>query len=206
MNVILLGPPGAGKGAQAKKISEAYGIQHISTGDVLRDNVARQTELGLKAREFMDGGRLVPDELIVALMKDRLASEDCEGGFVLDGYPRTLPQADALEGVKIDRVINVEVSDETAVTRISGRRMCRCGESYHLIFRKPEQEGICDKCGGGLYQRGDDREETVRKRLGVYRSQTAPLVEYYAGRGLLHTVDGEAEIGTVFERIKKALG
>jgi adenylate kinase len=211
MNIILLGPPGAGKGTQAKKISEYYSIPHISTGDILRENISNNTSLGLKARSYMSRGELVPDGLLITIIRDRLSKPDCRDGFLLDGYPRTVPQADALamilteSGKRIDAVLNIEVDDEGLIKRLSGRRMCTCGASYHLIFNPPEKEGICDKCKGTLYQREDDRPEAVRNRLIVYKKQTQPLIEYYNKKGILKIIDGDKDIRQIFEDIKKIL-
>lgn len=207
-NIILLGPPGAGKGTQARLIKEKFSIPQISTGDMFREALAKQTPLGIKAREYMEKGELVPDEIVTAMVSERLKEKDCESGFVLDGFPRTLAQARALEGSlsqmgkKIDLVINIVVDEEELVKRLSGRRTCRkCGAMYHIVFNPPQKDGICDKCGGELYQRPDDAEETVRNRLKVYKEQTEPLVRYYDERGLLVTVDGSGEIGEIFQRI-----
>ncbi len=211
MNIILLGPPGAGKGTQAKKISENYSIPHISTGDILRENISNNTPLGLKARSYMSRGELVPDELLITIIRDRLSKPDCRGGFLLDGYPRTVPQADALamimteSGKRIDTVLNIEVDDEDLIKRLSGRRMCTCGASYHVIFNPPKKDGICDKCGRALYQREDDRPEAVRNRLIVYKRQTQPLIEYYTVKEILKTIDGGKDILQIFEDIKKIL-
>ncbi len=212
MNLILLGPPGAGKGTQAKMISEKYGIPQIATGDILREAVAKGTELGKKAKEYMDRGELVPDEIVIGIVKERLKQPDCEKGFILDGFPRTLAQAEALDkmleelGKKLDAVINIDVSEEEIVKRIVNRRTCRnCGAVYHLIFNPPKVEGKCDKCGGELYQRDDDKEETVRERLRVYRERTEPLIEYYKKKGLLYDVDGTKDIEGVFKQIDEIL-
>jgi len=212
MNLILLGAPGAGKGTQAKLIVEKYGIPQISTGDMLREAVAKGTELGKKAKEYMDRGELVPDEVVIGIVKERLKQPDCEKGFILDGFPRTLKQAEELDkmleelGKKIDAVINVHVPEEEVVKRIVNRRTCKnCGAVYHLIYNPPKEEGKCDKCGGELYQRDDDKEETVRARYKVYKEQTEPLIEYYSKKGLLYNVDGTKSIEEVFEEIQKIL-
>ncbi|MCQ1530921.1 adenylate kinase [Lutispora saccharofermentans] len=212
MRIVLLGPPGAGKGTQAVKLVEKYNIPHISTGDIFRKNLKEKTELGLKAKEYMDKGLLVPDELVVDIVKDRLVEEDCAKGFLLDGFPRTVDQADALEtelsklGIKLDGVINIEVEDEVLIGRLTGRLVCRkCGATYHSKFNKPKAENVCDLCGGELYTRDDDKEETVKNRLLVYKNQTQPLIDYYTKKGMLKTIDGEADTDTVFAEICKAL-
>jgi adenylate kinase len=209
MRLVLLGPPGAGKGTQAKRIAERYQIPHISTGDILRENLREQTELGLKAKTYMDKGELVPDELLIDLIKERLSQPDCAKGFMLDGYPRTLPQAEALKQIlkdaPLDVVLNIDVPDEELITRLSGRRMCQCGASYHIKFNPPKQEGVCDVCGGMLYQRDDDREEAIRNRLQVYHKQTQPLIDYYTGASLLKTVDGTGSIDEIFDAITRIL-
>jgi len=208
MNLILLGPPGAGKGTQAKIIMDKYGIPQISTGDMLREAVAKGTELGKKAKEYMTQGKLVPDEIVIGIVKERLKQKDCEKGFILDGFPRTLAQAEALDrimgemGKKIDAVINVNVPEEEVVRRIAYRRTCRnCGAIYHLIYNPPKKPGICDKCGGELYQREDDKEETVRERYRVYKKNTEPLIEYYKKKGILFDVDGTKDIEGVKREI-----
>ncbi|RLI84371.1 adenylate kinase [Archaeoglobales archaeon] len=212
MNLILLGAPGAGKGTQAKLIVSKYNIPQISTGDMLREAVAKQTELGKKAKEYMDKGELVPDDVVIGIVKERLAQPDCEKGFILDGFPRTLKQAEALDkildelGKKIDAVINVAVPEDEIVRRIVNRRTCKkCGAVYHLIYNPPKESGKCDKCGGELYQRDDDREETVKERLKVYKAQTEPLIDYYSKKGLVYDVDGAKSIDGVFEEIKEIL-
>jgi adenylate kinase len=212
MNLILLGAPGAGKGTQAKFIVEKYGIPQISTGDMLREAVANGTELGKKAKEFMSQGKLVPDEIVIGIVKERLRQKDCEGGFILDGFPRTIAQAEALDrimaemGRKIDAVINISVPEEEIVRRIVNRRICRkCGAIYHLIYDPPKRPGICDKCGGELYQRDDDREEVVRQRFAVYRKSTQPLIDYYRKRGVLYEVDGTKDIESVKSEILSIL-
>ncbi|NHW22860.1 MAG: adenylate kinase [Archaeoglobales archaeon] len=212
MNLILLGAPGAGKGTQAKFIVEKYGIPQISTGDMLREAVAKGTELGKKAKEFMSQGKLVPDEIVIGIVKERLRQKDCKGGFILDGFPRTIAQAEALDrimaemGRKIDAVINISVPEEEIVRRIVNRRICRkCGAIYHLIYDPPKRPGICDKCGGELYQRDDDREEVVRQRFAVYRKSTQPLIDYYRKRGVLYEVDGTKDIESVKSEILSIL-
>ncbi len=212
MNLILLGAPGAGKGTQAKFIVEKYGIPQISTGDMLREAVAKGTELGRKAKEFMDEGKLVPDDIVIGIVKERLKQKDCERGFILDGFPRTKAQAEALDkimeemGKKIDAVINISVPEEEVVRRIVNRRTCRkCGAIYHLIYDPPKKPGTCDRCGGELYQRDDDREEVVRQRFSVYRKSTEPLIDYYRKRGILYDVDGRKDIGEVKAEILSVL-
>ncbi|MCI1305419.1 MAG: adenylate kinase [Lachnospiraceae bacterium] len=212
MRIIMLGAPGAGKGTQAKMISEKYGIPHISTGDIFRSNIKNGTELGRKAKTYMDQGQLVPDELTCDLVVDRIAQDDAKNGYVLDGFPRTIPQAEALKsalekrGEKIDFAIDVDVPDENIVTRMSGRRACvSCGATYHIVYNPPKQEGICDVCGKELVLRDDDKPETVKKRLEVYHSQTQPLIDYYKKDGVLVRVDGTQEIDTIFSQIQKLL-
>ncbi len=212
MNLIFLGAPGAGKGTQAKMVSEKYEIPQISTGDMLREAVAKGTELGKKAKEYMDKGELVPDEIVIGIVKERLQQPDCEKGFILDGFPRTLAQAEALDemlkelGKKIDAVINIAVPEEEVVKRIVYRRTCRnCGAVYHLIYNPPKEDNKCDKCGGELYQRDDDKEETVRERYKVYKQNTEPLIEYYRKKGVLYDVDGTKDINGVWEEIVSIL-
>jgi adenylate kinase len=212
MNIILLGPPGGGKGTQAKKIVEKYGIPHIATGDILREAVAKGTELGKKAKEYMDRGELVPDEIVIGIVRERLKQPDCEKGFLLDGFPRTIKQAEALDemlkelGKDIDAVIYIDVPEEEVVKRITYRRTCRnCGAVYHLIYAPPKEDNKCDKCGGELYQRDDDKEEVVRQRFKVYMENTAPLIEYYEKKGLLYRVDGTKSIDEVFSQIDEIL-
>ena len=213
MKIIMLGAPGAGKGTQAKKISEKYQIPHISTGDIFRANIKNGTELGKKAKTYMDQGLLVPDELVVDLVVDRVNQDDCANGYVLDGFPRTIPQAEALDaalaklGQKVDYAINVEVPDENIVNRMSGRRACvDCGATYHIVYAPTKVENICDKCGGTLILRDDDKPETVTKRLGVYHEQTQPLIDYYTTQGVLKTVDGTRDLNEVFQEIVDILG
>ena len=202
--IVLLGAPGAGKGTQAKLIASRYDLPHISTGDILRANIKGGTELGKLAKSYIDSGRLVPDEVVVAIVKDRLAEPDCREGFLLDGFPRTVVQAEALDKfAAVTHAIDIEVDPQEVVKRIAGRRMCACGESYH-VSTHPSQ--VCDKCGGVLYQRDDDREETVAARLEVYFAQTAPLIDYYAAKGVLRSVDGMKSVDEVFASIEKVLG
>ncbi len=212
MKIVMLGAPGAGKGTQAKMIATKYGIPHISTGDIFRANIKNGTELGKKAKTYMDQGALVPDELTLELIMDRFQQADCADGYVLDGFPRTIPQAEALtkalaaEGGKLDFAINVEVPDENIVSRMAGRRAClSCGGTYHIVYNPTKQEGICDACGGELVLRDDDKPETVAKRLEVYHSQTQPLIDYYAGQGILKEVDGTKEVSEVFDDIAAIL-
>ncbi len=212
MNLILLGPPGAGKGTQAKRIVEKYGIPQISTGDMFREAVAKGTELGKKAKEYMDRGELVPDEIVIGIVRERLSQPDCEKGFILDGFPRTIAQAEALDemlddmGRKIDAVINIVVPDEEIMKRIVYRRVCKeCGAVYNLIYSPPKQDGVCDKCGGELYQRDDDKEETVRERLRVYKEQTEPLINYYSQKEIIHDIDGTKDIEEVWKQIENVL-
>ncbi|NLC77814.1 MAG: adenylate kinase [Clostridia bacterium] len=213
MNLLIMGPPGAGKGTQAETLTAKLSIPHISTGDMFRKAISDGTELGKKAKEYMDAGQLVPDEVTIGIVKERLSEEDCQKGFLLDGFPRTVPQAEALEGIlrelgmELDAVLNVAVPDEKLVARLTGRRICRqCGASYHVLFNAPKKEGICDTCGGELYQRSDDSEETARNRLSVYHQNTAPLIDFYAKRGLLKEIDGDRPIPEVLIAIGKALG
>ncbi|MCH4192397.1 MAG: adenylate kinase [Butyrivibrio sp.] len=213
MKIIMLGAPGAGKGTQAQMIAEQYHIPHISTGDIFRANIKNGTELGKKAKAFMDKGQLVPDELTVQLLLDRVAQDDCKDGYVLDGFPRTIPQADVLDqeltklGDKVDYAINVDVPDENIIHRMSGRRAClKCGATYHIEHIPPKKEGICDKCGSELVQREDDKPETVKNRLSVYHEQTQPLIEYYTRKNILKTVDGTRDMKDVFSDIITILG
>ncbi|MGN0838314.1 MAG: adenylate kinase [Pyramidobacter sp.] len=213
MRIILVGPPGAGKGTQAEKIVAKYGVAHISTGDILRANVKAGTELGRKAKTYMDAGSLVPDEVIVGMMRGRLAEDDCSRGFILDGFPRTVPQAEALTallkemGIRLDGVILLDVDDETVVQRLCGRRMCRkCGKIFHVTFNPSARGNVCDACGGELYQRDDDKEEVIRHRLSVYHSQTAPLVDYYDRAGLLIRVNAAEAGDKVLSSIEARLG
>lgn len=213
MKIIMLGAPGAGKGTQAKKIAAKYEIPHISTGDIFRANIKEGTELGKKAKTYMDQGLLVPDELVCDLVVDRVQQDDCKKGYVLDGFPRTIPQAESLDaalsrlGEAVDYAINVEVPDENIVKRMGGRRACvGCGATYHLVYAAPKKEGICDNCGAELILRDDDKPETVQKRLGVYHEQTQPLIDYYTKRGILKEVDGTMDMGDVFKAIVEILG
>ena len=213
MKIIMLGAPGAGKGTQAKKIAEKYAIPHISTGDIFRANIKNGTELGNKAKTYMDQGLLVPDELVVDLVVDRVNQEDCVNGYVLDGFPRTIPQAEALDkalealGQAMDYAINVEVPDANIVNRMSGRRACvDCGATYHIEFAPTKVENVCDKCQGGLILRDDDKPETVQKRLNVYHDQTQPLIDYYTNKKILVEVDGTVDINDVFAAIVNVLG
>ncbi|MBR5339642.1 MAG: adenylate kinase [Lachnospiraceae bacterium] len=206
MKIVMLGAPGAGKGTQALRIAEQYGVPHISSGDIFRKNLKEGTELGLRAKAYMDEGLLVPDELTTDLVISRLREEDCKDGYVLDGFPRTLPQARALseklksEGARIDFALDIEVSDEEIVSRVSGRRICpKCGAGFHTLYNKPQIDGICDICGAELKMRDDDRPETVLKRLEVYHAETEPLIAYYNEEGILRTVDGSQSIDKVFE-------
>jgi len=212
LRLILLGPPGAGKGTQASAIVGKYNIPHISTGDIFRENIKNQTELGEKAKEYMDKGLLVPDELVISIVEDRLQKEDCKNGFLLDGFPRTLNQGETLDsvlskmGLKLDKVINLEVENEILIERAIGRRICKdCGAVYHIKFTPSKEEGICDNCGGKLYQRDDDTVETVGKRIEVYHKQTEPLIDYYSEKGLILNIDGSKDKKLLFEEIVKAL-
>lgn len=213
MKIIMLGAPGAGKGTQAKMIADKYSIPHISTGDIFRANIKNGTELGKKAKTYMDQGLLVPDELVVDLVVDRVGQEDCANGYVLDGFPRTIPQAESLDtaleklGSKVDYAINVEVPDENIVRRMSGRRACvSCGATYHIVHIPTKVEGICDRCGSELILRDDDKPETVKKRLAVYHEQTQPLIDYYNNKKVLVEVDGTKDMNDVFADIVKILG
>lgn len=213
MNLVMLGAPGAGKGTQAKILSDKYSIPHISTGDIFRDNIKRGTELGKKAESYMEKGLLVPDELVVDLVAERIRQEDCQEGFILDGFPRTIPQAESLEAVmeaagrKIDGAIDIAVPDAVITKRMSGRRACAvCGATYHVVNMPPEKEGVCDKCGGELVLRDDDQPETVLKRLDVYHEQTQPLIDFYEAKGLLVPVDGTKDIALITADIAKAMG
>jgi adenylate kinase len=212
MKIVMLGAPGAGKGTQARLISEKYGIPQISTGDIFRANIRDNTELGQRAKSYMDQGLLVPDQVTCDLVVDRIRRDDCAGGYILDGFPRTIPQAQALtkalsdHGSRIDYAIDVEVPDDNIVQRMSGRRACpKCGATFHIRYKMPQTEGVCDTCGSELIQREDDHAQTVQKRLDVYHSQTQPLIQYYREQGVLHTVDGTREMNTVFNDICAAL-
>ena len=213
MKIIMLGAPGAGKGTQAKKIAEKYHIPHISTGDIFRANIKNGTELGMKAKSYMDQGQLVPDDVTIGMLLDRISQEDCAEGYVLDGFPRTIPQAESLtkaleeRGESMDYAINVDVPDQTIVTRMAGRRAClACGATYHIVYNAPKKENVCDVCGEGLVLRDDDKPETVQKRLTVYHDQTKPLIDYYGKAGILVTVDGTQDLNKVFEDIVSVLG
>ena len=208
MKLILLGAPGAGKGTQAEKIVEKYSIPAISTGNIIRAALKEGTEMGLKAKSYMEAGQLVPDDVVIGIIKDRLAQSDCENGFILDGFPRTIPQAQALEdmGVAIDKVLDIEVPDEKITARMSGRRVCsKCANSYHLLYKKPKQEGICDACGGELVQRKDDAPETVQARLKEYHEMTEPLKDSYQKLGKLVIVEGQEEVADTTALVFKAL-
>ena len=213
MKIVMLGAPGAGKGTQAKMIAEKYSIPHISTGDIFRANIKNGTELGKKAKSFIDKGQLVPDELTLALIMDRFKEDDCKNGYVLDGFPRTIPQAEALDealkanGEKVDFAIDIDVPDENIVRRMGGRRACvNCGATYHIVYSPTKVEGKCDKCGEELIVRDDDKPETVLSRLEVYHNQTQPLIDYYNEQGILKSVDGTIDMKDVFNEIVKILG
>jgi adenylate kinase len=212
MRLILLGPPGAGKGTQAKDLVQKYGIPQISTGDILRKNLADKTPLGLEAKKFMDKGELVPDSVVVGIVRERLKEDDCKKGYILDGFPRTVPQAEALDAAladmktPIDKVLSIEVPDTELVKRLGGRRTCRsCQAGYHVVFKPSKKEGVCDSCGGELYQRDDDKEEAIKNRLKVYQSSTAPLIDYYKAKGQLATVDGVGGMKDILDRMVRAL-
>ncbi|MBQ9902611.1 MAG: adenylate kinase [Clostridia bacterium] len=208
MKIILLGAPGAGKGTQAEKISEALHIPQISTGNIIREALKSGSEVGLKAKSFIESGKLVPDEVVIDIIKERIAKDDCKDGFILDGFPRTIAQAEALDsmGVSIDKVLDINVADEVIASRLSGRRVCEaCGSSYHLVSKKPAVEGVCDKCGGTLIQRKDDHPDTVADRLKVYHEQTEPLKAYYEKKGLLRVVDGQDTVADTTYRTFCAL-
>ncbi len=211
MKLVLLGPPGAGKGTQASKIVDKYNLVHISTGDIFRKNLSENTPLGQKAKEYMDKGLLVPDDVTVEMVEDRLSWDDINGSYMLDGFPRTIAQAEAFDkileknGEKLDLALCIEADYSLLTKRITGRRMCKCGATYHVEFQPPKKEGICDKCGGELYQRDDDKEDTVVKRLKEYEEKTQPLVEYYKKQNILKTVNGSRTVEEVFEDISKLL-
>ncbi|NLM59384.1 MAG: adenylate kinase [Clostridium sp.] len=211
MRLVLLGAPGAGKGTQAVILSEKYNIPHISTGDIFRSNIKNNTELGKKAKEYIDKGLLVPDELTIDIVKDRINKPDCSDGFILDGFPRTIFQAQELDkilegmGIELDCVLNIDVSDEKIIKRLSGRRVCQCGKTYHILNNPPKKEGICDSCNGELFQREDDREEAVIQRLETYHKQTEPLIEYYEKSGKLVTVEGRESIDDTTKEVLDAL-
>lgn len=213
MNLILLGPPGAGKGTQAKKLVAELGIPQISTGDMLREAVKAGSPMGVKAKSYMDSGALVPDEVVVGIVEERIQQDDCAKGFMLDGFPRTTAQADALssmmesKGIRLDHVVCLDADKEELVRRLSGRRTCKqCMAPYHVEFNPPARPGVCDRCGGELYQRDDDKEEAIRARLVTYDRQTQPLIDYYRSRGLLRLVDGLGPVDEVYKRIRKVLG
>lgn len=213
MKIVMLGAPGAGKGTQAKMIAEKYGIPHVSTGDIFRANIKNGTELGKEAKQYMDQGKLVPDELTVKILLDRVAQDDCKNGYVLDGFPRTIPQANVLDealtklGDRIDYAVNVDVPDDNIINRMGGRRACvACGATYHIVYNAPKAEGICDTCGKELIIRDDDQPETVKNRLKVYHEQTQPLIDFYEGKGVLKSVDGTADMKDVFAAIVEILG
>ncbi|HET7578408.1 MAG TPA: adenylate kinase [Bacillales bacterium] len=212
MNLILMGLPGAGKGTQAERITDRFNIPHISTGDMFRAAIKEKTELGMKAKTYMDAGDLVPDEVTVGIVRERLGKDDCQNGFLLDGFPRTTEQAEALENIltdagrELDFVLYIDVDEEKLIERLSGRRICKeCGATYHIVFNPPETEGICDKCGGELYQREDDNKETVKNRLEVNKKQLQPMLSFYRERGYLHTINGNQDIDAVFEDIRQLL-
>jgi len=213
MNVILLGPPGAGKGTQAKRLVEKYHIPQVSTGDMLREALKEGTPLGLEAKKYMDQGGLVPDTVVIGLVKERIQKPDARGGYMLDGFPRTVGQAEALDrilgelGQKIDHVVSVEVPNSELLGRLTGRRTCRaCGAGFHVLFDPPKKEGVCDKCGGELYQRSDDNEVTVQSRLETYEAQTKPLIDYYKGQQKLRRIDGVGKMDDILARIQAVLG
>ncbi|MFB6469188.1 adenylate kinase [Cytobacillus sp. Hz8] len=213
MNLVLMGLPGAGKGTQAEKIVDSYGIPHISTGDMFRAAMKEGTELGLKAKSYIDQGALVPDEVTIGIVRERLSKEDCNKGFLLDGFPRTVPQAEALEdilkdlGKTIDYVINIDVDQDILMERLTGRRICKdCGATYHLVFNPPAKENTCDRCGGELYQRADDNENTVKNRLEVNVQQSKPLLDFYETKGYLRNINGQQDIQVVFEEVNRLLG
>lgn len=208
MNLILLGAPGAGKGTQAEKICEKYGIPAVSTGNIIREALKNGTDMGLKAKSYIDAGKLVPDDVVIGIIKDRLSEDDCKNGFILDGFPRTIPQAEALDnmGIVIDKVVDIEVPDDKIAARLSGRRVClKCGATYHLEFKKSAKEGVCDVCGDELVQRKDDKPETVIDRLNVYHEQTEPLKDYYAKTGKLVIVEGQEEVAETTALVFKSL-
>ena len=213
MDFILLGPPGAGKGTQAKLMIDKWNIPQVSTGDILRAAVREGTALGIEAKGFMDSGELVPDRVVIGIIAERLREEDAAEGFILDGFPRTIPQAEALQeilddlGRNIDHVISIEVDDEELVTRLTGRRMCKgCGESFHVVFNPSAKDGVCDRCSGELYQRDDDQEQTIRQRLTVYSEQTQPLIAFYEKQGKLRRIEGTGSIESIFSRVVEAAG
>ena len=212
MKIIMLGAPGAGKGSKASRIAKEYQLPHISTGDIFRANLKEETELGKRAKSFMDKGELVPDDITIAMLLDRIHKEDCKNGYILDGFPRTIPQAEALKEAlakkdeKIDLALDVEASDELIIKRMAGRRTCpACGAIYHIVTLPPKTEGICDRCGADLIQRKDDNEETVKNRLKIYHEVTEPLISYYKKEGILEEIDGAEELDKVFEKVKRII-
>ena len=207
MKIIFLGAPGAGKGTQAERICNELGIPAISTGNIIREALSNGTEMGLKAKSYIEAGKLVPDDVVIGIIKERLAADDCAAGYVLDGFPRTIPQAEALDamGAEIDRVVDIEVPDEAITRRMSGRRVCKCGATYHMEWKKPAKDGVCDICGGELYRRKDDEPETVLDRLKVYHDQTEPLKDYYEKQGKLRIVDGDKPIDEITRLVLEAL-
>ena len=207
MNLILMGAPGAGKGTQSAKISEKYNIPAIATGDILRAAIKAGTELGLAAKSYIDAGKLVPDSVVIGIIKEKIATAECANGFILDGFPRSIPQAEALDelGVKIDVVLSIEVADDKIVERMSGRRVCPCGASYHVVYNPPKTEDVCDKCGAALYVRADDAAETVKNRLSTFHAQTEPLKDFYQAKGLLVTVEGQEEVADTTAKVFEAL-
>ena len=207
MNLILMGAPGAGKGTQSAKISEKYNIPAIATGDILRAAIKEGTELGKAAKSYIDAGQLVPDSVVIGIIKEKIASDECKNGFILDGFPRSIPQAEALDalGVKIDVVLSIEVDDDKIVERMGGRRVCSCGASYHVVYNPPKTADVCDKCGAALYVRADDAAETVKNRLVTFHNQTEPLKEYYSKKGTLVTVEGQEEVADTTALVFAAL-
>ena len=208
MKIIFLGAPGAGKGTQAERVADALSIPTVSTGNIIREALSNGTEMGIKAKTYIEAGKLVPDDVVIGIIQERLAKDDCQNGFILDGFPRTIPQAEALEdmGIDIDKVVDIEVPDEAIKERMGGRRVCpKCGSTYHLVTKKPQKDGICDRCGAELVQRKDDAPETVADRLKVYHDQTEPLKDFYDKRGKLSTVVGVGSVEEIAERVKAAL-
>ena len=207
MNLILMGAPGAGKGTQSAKISEKYNIPAIATGDILRAAIKAGTELGMAAQSYIDAGKLVPDSVVIGIIKEAVATDECKNGFILDGFPRSIPQAEALDelGVKIDVVLSIEVADDKIVERMSGRRVCPCGASYHIVYNPPKTADVCDKCGAALYVRADDAAETVKNRLATFHAQTEPLKDFYQAKGILVTVEGQEEVADTTAKVFEAL-